>query len=327
MTNSNMKLYFYSLLYIYVLWNSSAHGNEISFLKHCLNESNPSSFPSSGEQSSGSLVMRSDSPGSEPWYLPNLNCSISLTTESNFHILLTFSNVSLRNSSMDNLTVIFNNDGSDAVLAGQQVCSSENCEGLKFDSGNFNNVTLKFVSANVTVPKNVTGFQGHYTVFNYVDDSTGACEGKQRFLCDNKHCIWYGLVCDGHNNCGDNSDESKCVIPVKDTVWGIIIIVAAIILIFIFVPTFCYLATYGTRSFVKSVLIPNQPTPLSNAVDCGETSGLLTSSEAVTNNWPGTSYDRRNSFSYGVAQNSGTTVSPHIKKKLESGSEGGSGML
>lgn len=27
------------------------------------------------------------------------------------------------------------------------------------------------------------------------------------FQCSNSHCIWKGLTCDGHNNCGDQSDE------------------------------------------------------------------------------------------------------------------------
>lgn len=27
------------------------------------------------------------------------------------------------------------------------------------------------------------------------------------FECSNNHCIWKGLTCDGHNNCGDQSDE------------------------------------------------------------------------------------------------------------------------
>ncbi|GIY06594.1 uncharacterized protein CEXT_120321 [Caerostris extrusa] len=33
------------------------------------------------------------------------------------------------------------------------------------------------------------------------------CDRKM-FQCGNLRCIWKGLKCDGHNNCGDQSDES-----------------------------------------------------------------------------------------------------------------------
>lgn len=69
----------------------------------------------------------------------------------------------------------------------------------------------------------------------------------------------------------------------------------------IFVPLFCCLATYGTKNIVKSITLSNQATPLIPTTDCGEASGLLTSSEMVTNCWPGTSYERSNSFSYGTS--------------------------
>ena len=30
------------------------------------------------------------------------------------------------------------------------------------------------------------------------------------FECNNTNCVSSSLVCDGYNNCGDNSDESSC---------------------------------------------------------------------------------------------------------------------
>ncbi|KFM79736.1 hypothetical protein X975_26265, partial [Stegodyphus mimosarum] len=298
-----------------------SHGYRISFQKYCLDESVPDVLPSLGEKSSGSLIMNSK-PENGSWYLPNLNCTVTLAAEEGFHLFLTFSNVSLRNSSMDNLTVIFNNEESDVVLAGQQICSNENCQGLKFESGSFNNLTLKFISANVSVPSNVTGFKAHYTVYDLVDSKDGACKRRNQFLCENKHCISYDLICDGHNNCGDLSDETKCIIPVKNAVWGIVVIVIAVISVIVFVPMFCFLATSGTRSIVKSVTVPNHATPLLPTVDCGETSGLLTSSEAVINCWPGTSYERSYSFSYGTAQNLEPSTSEEtVQKKRSSTSE------
>ncbi|GFU49186.1 uncharacterized protein TNCV_2674821 [Trichonephila clavipes] len=312
-----MKLIFYSTICVFTFYLHFASGDEISYLKYCLNGSEPEMLSSEGTHSTGSLVM-TPKPESSSWYLPDMNCSVTFTTEKDHYIFLTFSNVSLRNASMDNLTVIFDNSVSNAVLAGQQVCSNENCEGLKFESGYFNNLTLKFISANVTVPQNVTGFKAHYTVYELADPKTGACRGKHKFLCENKRCIYYDFLCDGHNNCGDLSDEIRCEIPVKNTVWGIVVIVLAILVILIFVPVFIFLAVNGTRNIVKSVTIPNQPTPLSNAAESGEGSSLLTSSDAMNNCWPGTSYD---SFSYSGTQQAGPSVTKEPKKTSRSRKE------
>lgn len=305
-----MKFVFYTTVCVLTFYLHFTCGNEISYLKYCLNGSEPEKLSSEGAHSSGSLVM-TPKPDSSSWYLPDMNCSVAFTTEKDHYIFLTFSNVSLRNASMDNLTIIYDNSNAEVVLAGQQVCSNENCEGLKFESGYFNNLTLKFISANVTVPTNVTGFKAQYTVYDLADPKTGACRGKHKFLCENKHCIHYDFLCDGHNNCGDLSDEERCEIPVQNTVWGIVVIVIAILIILVFVPMFIFLAINGTRNVVKSVTVPNQPTPLSNAAECGEGSSLLTSSDAMNSCWPGTSYD---SFNYSTTQQAEPSVTKEPKK-------------
>lgn len=139
-------------------------------MEFCVNESEPDPFPSTGEKSSGSIVM-SQFAVNGSWYLPDLNCSVTISAEENYLLLLTFSNVSLRNSSMDNLIVEYESGKSSVSLSGQQVCSNENCQGLKFDSGQFPNITLKFLSfPNITVPQNITGFKAHYTVYDLGND-------------------------------------------------------------------------------------------------------------------------------------------------------------
>lgn len=40
-----------------------------------------------------------------------------------------------------------------------------------------------------------------------------ACNAPDEFLCQNTHCIWAGVQCDGINNCGDGSDENSLEHP------------------------------------------------------------------------------------------------------------------
>ena len=46
-------------------------------------------------------------------------------------------------------------------------------------------------------------------IFLYSHIVTGTCRFGQ-YQCLNGKCISGGSVCDGSNDCGDNSDETKC---------------------------------------------------------------------------------------------------------------------
>ena len=41
-----------------------------------------------------------------------------------------------------------------------------------------------------------------------ISGKPGTCEKIGRFQCNNGKCIEKWEVCDSHNDCGDNSDES-----------------------------------------------------------------------------------------------------------------------
>lgn len=278
---------------------------QIVFEDYCLDETSPPEVSSGGGTSTGILTLK-DVNKKGLAYLPGLNCSVRLSATKEHQLLLTFSLISLRNSSLDTLTVMYDNhinNGSSTfttlTLSGQQICSSENCTGLIFESGKgFANLTLSFVSANSTVPKNATGFLGIFTVFDYAN-SQGQCTGENQFVCSNKHCIWNGLVCDGHNNCGDRSDELLCGVSMKDTIWGIVVITLGVVSLVILVPVFCYLASYGTRSSVRSLTMPVEPTPMYPTINDGETANLLTSSEIPPVMDSG-EFSRNTSMNYGT---------------------------
>lgn len=46
------------------------------------------------------------------------------------------------------------------------------------------------------------------------DENNGSCLGSDdycdEFVCANSRCVEYDVICDGENNCGDNSDEQNC---------------------------------------------------------------------------------------------------------------------
>ncbi|KFM60163.1 Vitellogenin receptor, partial [Stegodyphus mimosarum] len=46
--------------------------------------------------------------------------------------------------------------------------------------------------------------------FTYTQVNDYPCMDNE-FQCDNKKCILKEYACDGHNHCGDNSDQKKCV--------------------------------------------------------------------------------------------------------------------
>ena len=40
--------------------------------------------------------------------------------------------------------------------------------------------------------------------------SSTVCDGRNQFTCNNSRCIDAGLICNGRDDCLDNSDEYDC---------------------------------------------------------------------------------------------------------------------
>ncbi|XP_076348640.1 uncharacterized protein LOC143246223 isoform X2 [Tachypleus tridentatus] len=164
-----------------------------------------------GQYSAGTLKLAQVLTG-QPFYKPGMNCSLILCAPLGYQLLLTISFVNIRSCEFDELSVISGQSNQTTYsnpICGQHKCHEEDCPDLDFVSTRKHpNITVKFQSStegNITF--NYTGFEASFTVFDSVDNFTHSCKESERFQCTNGRCIWQNFYCNGHNNCGDRSDE------------------------------------------------------------------------------------------------------------------------
>ncbi|XP_076348641.1 abnormal cell migration protein 13-like isoform X3 [Tachypleus tridentatus] len=224
-----------------------------------------------GQYSAGTLKLAQVLTG-QPFYKPGMNCSLILCAPLGYQLLLTISFVNIRSCEFDELSVISGQSNQTTYsnpICGQHKCHEEDCPDLDFVSTRKHpNITVKFQSStegNITF--NYTGFEASFTVFDSVDNFTHSCKESERFQCTNGRCIWQNFYCNGHNNCGDRSDEPfYCPRPITttQTIWGVVVIVFGITMICFFIPLFMFLAIWGSRSSITtttSYFEPNEHWP------------------------------------------------------------------
>ncbi|XP_076333672.1 uncharacterized protein LOC143237870 isoform X1 [Tachypleus tridentatus] len=166
---------------------------------------------SDGYLSAGEVKLSQDSSA----YEVGFHCNLTIKAPETYRLMIVVRRVSIRFYPVTQNTKIcidflriFN--GVSNLHLSRKICGHETFDWRSdeiYSSRRTSALTVQFF----TFPwdKNLVrdGFDLTFTVFNMSEN--GNCFGKNRFECNNSACISDFLVCDGRNNCGDRSDESK----------------------------------------------------------------------------------------------------------------------
>ncbi|KAH9367255.1 hypothetical protein HPB48_002315 [Haemaphysalis longicornis] len=130
-------------------------------------------------------------------YKPGLTCHFTVKTNKAYRIVVVFDALQFPGS-VDNCSDALQISGTSSVNS--PICSST----IKEVSSKANFLNLTWITGVGTAPSVEDGFEAVITAYRPVSWSCSSSEYK----CDNSRCVDKNLACDGHNNCGDNSDET-----------------------------------------------------------------------------------------------------------------------
>ncbi|KFM67988.1 Low-density lipoprotein receptor-related protein 3, partial [Stegodyphus mimosarum] len=135
------------------------------------------------------------------------NCLIKLKPPKGHGIIITVLKVDFRNhNSCKDYIKIFESDDDGEKLCGYQELG---LNGKTFFSDD--DIKILYHTSEGGMGFN-DGFKLIFTVTK-LDEDAATCSSPEDFKCDNSHCIWAGVTCDGINNCGDASDEKSTEHP------------------------------------------------------------------------------------------------------------------
>nr|XP_042901473.1 abnormal cell migration protein 13 isoform X1 [Parasteatoda tepidariorum] len=135
------------------------------------------------------------------------NCLIKLLPPKGFGVLVTILRVDFRNHEACKDYIKILDDNSD----GEKLCGY-NEPGLHAKTYFSDNAMRILYHTNEGGMGFSNGFRFVFTVTK-LDMNDTTCSAPDEFMCQNTHCIWAGVQCDGINNCGDGSDENSTEHP------------------------------------------------------------------------------------------------------------------
>nr|XP_042900796.1 uncharacterized protein LOC110283034 [Parasteatoda tepidariorum] len=166
----------------------------------CVKGSLKVSLESSGELSAG-ILKATDKIS----YSINMQCKILLEAPTNHFIMVSIRQIGFRTELLGKCIDYIQ-------IENERVCEpiySEDEERHYPSSNNKMNLIYHTEGMNNKTLSGYPGFTITFTAFQKDDGRSGPCSHNTTdlFSCDKNICIWSGLTCDGHNNCGDLSDE------------------------------------------------------------------------------------------------------------------------
>ncbi|XP_054721835.1 uncharacterized protein LOC129231521 [Uloborus diversus] len=231
-----MSCFKYKITFVILkVFSVAAHYETIYIEDLCSSEGmNVLNLGSDSSNSSGILKTSRNSN-----FLSNKNCSIFLQPPLGYGVILSVRRLDFRpyyQPTCENYIRVHENNHeftlcgySDDVTEYQSYTSDNGALQLEFfteegtDEGFYSDVTFTITS---------------YISVNY------NCDNKKLFQCLAKRCIWKGLICDGHNNCGDQSDDSRryasCGKLSSGAIAGITVGSVIFFLLLIIVPFACF---------------------------------------------------------------------------------------
>lgn len=146
---------------------------------------------------------------SHPPYKPNKNCTIIIKPPSDRGIVLSVRKIDFRERRffcLDYLKVFH----SDIFTSPTQICRFQFNLEEKVSFYQKGPMTLVYHTEGGEYPK-FSFEEGFILTFTVVSEDLQDCVKDDVFMCDNTRCIPKELICDGRNNCGDRSEESRVV--------------------------------------------------------------------------------------------------------------------
>ncbi|XP_070575392.1 neuropilin and tolloid-like protein 2 [Ptychodera flava] len=175
------------------------------------------------------------------------NCSLTVNNFGSYtHVYIKFTEIALYNNHdcsnpYGDAIVVRDDDSQIDEFCNQHTAEQE----YVADSG----LTIQFdvrSAVEGVITTDDKGFKGVYSIYY---TAFGGCSNFQDFFCAKSfRCISKTLVCDGHDHCGDNTDESGCGPGILSIIAGSV--VAAI---FVVVTICCYKYHMSSRSATAPV--------------------------------------------------------------------------